>query len=82
MNEPKSRLLAATLVAAALVSGCGGGGGGGGNADASSTDISTSLSALLAYMNNLIATGDENGELVDVNALTLVVDDTAEPAAF
>ncbi len=80
MNKPKSRLLAATVVAAALVSGCGGGGGG--SAEASSSDISTSLSALLAYMNNLIATVGENGELVDVNALTLVVDDTAEPAAF
>ena len=80
MLERNSKLLGTAVLAAALVAGCGGGDGGG-SAEAS-TDISTSLSALLVYMNNLIASVGENGELVDVNALTLVVDDTAAPAAL
>ena len=80
MLERNSKLLGTAVLAAALVAGCGGDDGGG-SAQAS-TDISTSLSALLDYMNNLIASVGENGELVDVNALTLVVDDTAEPVAL
>ena len=79
MLERNSKLLGTAVLAAALVAGCGGGGGGSAEV---STDISTSLSALLDYMNNLIASVGENGELVDVNALTLVVDDTAAPAAL
>ena len=79
MLERNSKLLGSAVLAAALVAGCGGGGGGSAEA---STDISTSLSALLDYMNNLIASVGENGELVDVNALTLVVDDSAEPVAL
>lgn len=76
--KTRTKWLAAAALSAAFVAGCGGGGDG--NA-AESTDISQSVSALLTYMNNLIA-GSENGDLVDVNALTLVVDDAGEPAAF
>ena len=78
MLERNSKLLGTAVLAAALVAGCGGGGG---SAEVS-TDISTGLSALMDYVNNLIASVGENGELVDVNALTLVVDDTAEPVAL
>ena len=79
MLERNSKLLGTAVLAAALVAGCGGGGGGSAEV---STDISTGLSALMDYVNNLIASVGENGELVDVNALTLVVDDTAAPAAL
>ena len=79
MLERNSKLFGTAVLAAALVAGCGGGGGGSAEA---STDISASLSALLDYVNNLIASVGENGDQVDVNALTLVVDDSAEPAAL
>ena len=78
MTKTKTRLLAASILAAALVSGCGGGGGGDGPVE----DISQSTSDLLAFMNRLIAGTDETSEPVDINALTLAVDDTAEPAAL
>ncbi len=77
--KPKVKWLLAAALGAALVVGCGGGGGGGG---AVSADISQSVSALLAYANDLIAGTSENGELVDVNALSLAADDGGEPAAF
>ena len=77
MLERNSKLMLTAVLASALLAGCGGGGG-----SSEAPDISTSLSALLDYMNNLIASVGENGELVDVNALTLVADESAEPAAF
>ena len=76
MKTLKPKLLLVAVLAAAMLAGCGGGGG-----DAA-PDISQSVSALLDFINNLIAGTGENGELTDVNALTLVVDDTGEPAAF
>ena len=78
MKTLKPKLLLVAVLAAAMVAGCGGGGGGGDAAP----DITQSVSALLDFMNNLIAGTGENGELTDVNALTLAVDDTGEPAAF
>ena len=76
MKTLKPKLLLVAVLAAAMVAGCGGGGG-----DAA-PDITQSVSALLDFMNNLIAGTGDNGELTDVNALTLAVDDTGEPAAF
>ena len=76
MNTLKPKLLLVAVLAAAMMAGCGGGGGG------AAPDITQSVSALLDFMNNLIAGTGENGELTDVNALTLAVDDTGEPAAF
>ncbi len=76
MKTLKPKLLLVAVLAAAIVAGCGGGGG---NA---AEDISQSTSALLDFINNLIAGTGENGELTDVNALTLVADDRGEPAAF
>ena len=76
MKTLKPKLLLVAVLAAAMMAGCGGGGGG------AAPDITQSVSALLDFMNNLIAGTGENGELTDVNALTLAVDDTGEPAAF
>ena len=75
--KPNLKLVLLSIVAAALVGGCGGGGG-----DAPAPDISQSVSALLDFINNLIAGTGENGDLIDVNAINLAVDDTAEPVAF
>ena len=77
MTKTKLGFLAASVLAAALVAGCGGGGDG-----TAAEDISQSTSDLLAYMNRLIAGTDETSDPVDINALTLAVDETAEPAAL
>lgn len=76
MNRFKLTVVA--VLAAAFLAGCGGGGG---DAIPSEPGISESVTALLNYMNSLIAMG-ENSDLVDVNALTLVTDDTVEPTSF
>ena len=78
MTKLKLKILASGVLAAALLAGCGGGGGGGTAAE----DISQNTSDLLAYMNRLIAGTDETSEPVDINALTLAVDDAGEPAAL
>ena len=76
--KPNLKLVLLSIVAAALVGGCGGGGGD----EAPAPDISQSVSSLLDFINNLIAGTGENGDLIDVNAINLAVDDTAEPVAF
>lgn len=73
----------ATVLATALLVGCGGGGGGSGE-PAPPASASTDLSAagVFTYISNLISGTSENAELVDVNALTLAGDDTASPTAL
>lgn len=72
------KLVLAGLIAGAFLTGCGGGGGGGG----AGASIANSTSALFNYVNGLIASNtDENSEPVDINGLTLAVDDTSEPTA-
>jgi outer membrane murein-binding lipoprotein Lpp len=75
------RMIMGAAVCAALISGCGNGASTVNEPapPAASTDISTSVSALVAYMERLIGT-DGNTDGVDVNAVTLVRDDGAEPA--
>ena len=74
-------VLAAAL-SVSLLAGCGSGGGdgngdGGGSVQAS--DISKNVSDLIVYMKGLIGM-DENGDAVDINPLTLAVDNAGEPA--
>jgi hypothetical protein len=71
-------VLAATLTGA-LVAGCGGGGGGGGTTEARGIDQNSS--DLIVFMKGLIAT-DENSEAVDINPLTLVMDNSGDAAAL
>lgn len=65
-------------LAAALLAGCGGGGGGGGE-PAAAGGIDKNSSDLIAYMKGLIAM-DENSEVVDINPLTLVMDNSGDAA--
>ena len=90
MLKLHSRLAFGAVLSAALLAGC----GSGGSDDVSSapvpnapvpnapasTDISQSISALIAFMNNLIAGTSESGDPIAINSLTLVTDDTAEPS--
>ncbi len=81
MNTFPKKLVLAAGLATALITGCGGGGG-----EAAPTpplptaNIDMSVSALFTYISGLISGTGENGEAADVNALTLAVDDTAEPS--
>lgn len=79
LQKMNLKLALGVAVSAVLVAGC----GANNNADTppvASTDISADAGALIAYMEKLIAT-DGNSDGVDVNALTLVQDDSSETAA-
>ena len=84
MKKSTSRLLLATALCAAILSGCGGGDGdGNSNAAAPVGATSQAITDLLDYMNRLIATGtNETDDPVEINSVTLAVDDTVEPASF
>jgi hypothetical protein len=71
----------AVALATALLVGCGGGGSGGAGAQAGAT-TDLSASAVFTYISGLFTSTSENGELVDVNALTLAGDDMASPTAL
>lgn len=80
---------AAILLTSALVTGCGGGGGGpnvassteGGTTDKAPAGIGDSVAAMVEYITNLFAQTSDSTEPVDVNAVSLATDDTAEPSA-
>ena len=78
MNRLNTKLMLAVL-STALVAGCGGGGGGGTEATPA-PGIGNSTTALVAFMNNMIAATNETSEPIDISALTLAVDDKTEPA--
>ena len=75
MQISSKKCLAGILLATVVLAGCGGGGGGGGIA----ADIGQSLSALINFMNGLIANTSETAQAVDVNNLNLVTSETASP---
>jgi len=67
------------LAAAVVLAGCGGGGGDGPAAPAA-PDIGRDVSALVDFMQALIAGTDETSEPIDIDPLTLAVDNTVDPA--
>jgi len=76
------KLLSAAVLTSAFLAGCGGG-----DIDVLPTPVaqtpSNSVSALVAFVQDLIATStNETGEPIDINGLTLATDDTAEPSAI
>lgn len=74
MPKLNSKWLVPAALAALVLAGCGGGGGGG------AVSVGNSTSALFNYVNGLIASStDETSDPVDINSLTLAVDDTADP---
>ena len=74
MHKLNSKWLVPAALAAVFLAGCGGGGGGGG------VSVSNSTSALFNYVNGLIASStDETSDPVDINELTLAMDDTEDP---
>ena len=83
MNKNRKILLAMVLSMALGLSACGGGGGDGTEANVAPSpppDIGQSVASLLDFMRSLIAGTSETSDPIDINALTLAVDDTAEPS--
>ena len=81
MRKPNVKMTLAVVSAAALVAACGGR-----NDDPVAvvdpvTQTGQSVQKTLDYITSLFATS-ENSDAVDVNAITLAVDDTAEPSAI
>lgn len=75
------KLLSAAALCAALLAGCGGGGDGNGNGLASLTQpAQQTVTAVADFIKNLFVSNGENSDPIDINSLTLAVDDTAEPA--
>ena len=77
INTGSGKWLLAAALSVSLLAGCGSGGGDGESTQARGID--QNVSDLIAYMKGLIAT-DENSDVVDVNPLTLAVDNAGEPA--
>lgn len=76
------KLMACAALSAALLAGCGGGGGGGvGATVAPPSGMAQTITSVVEFIKNLIASNGENTDPIDLNALTLAVDDTAEPAS-
>ena len=83
MRKPNVKMMLAVVSAAALVAACGG------NDDPvvvtpvdPSTQTGQSVQKTLDYITGLIAGNSENSDEVNVNAITLAADDTAEPSAI
>ena len=82
INTSSGKWLLAAAFSVSLLAGCGSGGGdgsGGGGDATQASDISKNVSDLIAYMKGMLAVG-ENSEVVDINPLTLAVDNAGEPA--
>ena len=77
INTSSGKWLLAAALSVSLLAGCGSGGGDGESTQARGID--QNVSDLIAYMKGLIA-ADENSDVVDINPLTLAVDEAGAPA--
>lgn len=75
INTSSGKWVLAAALTLTLLAGCGGGGGG------QARGIDQNVSDLIVYMKGLIAM-DENSEVVDINPLSLVVDNSGDPASL
>lgn len=81
MKNKRKIGLAIVLSATLVLGACGGGGGGGAAAPTPAPpDIGQSVAALIDFMQGLIPGTSETSDPIDINSLTLAVDDTAEPS--
>lgn len=69
------KLVAGAALSAALLAGCGGGGGGG----QPPGPVAQTITDVAGFIQNLIASNGGNTAPIDINPLTLAVDNNAEP---
>ena len=91
MNQLNKKLLLTGFVAVAILAGCGGSDNDNPTPTATpaippppepTVGTEQTVSAVLDYINNMIANLSENSDPVDVNSITLAVDDTVEPTGL
>ena len=78
MFKLNSSLMAGAALSAVLLSGCGGDGSVA--AAPPPGPLDQTITAVVEYIQNVIASNGENTDPIDINPLTLAVDDTSEPA--
>ena len=82
MFKLNTKLIASAALCAALLAGCGGGDSNGNGLGAvTPPPVQQTITAVVDFIKNLIASNGENTDPIDTNSLTLAVDDSAEPAA-
>lgn len=87
MFKLNTKLMAGGALCAVLLAGCGGGGSSDGNGGGQGAvtpppgQQTQTITAVVDFIKNLIASNGENTDPIDINALTLAADDNAEPAA-
>ena len=79
MNKPNVKMMLVVASAAAMVAACGGVND---PVIDPATQTGQSVQKTLDYITSVIANNGETSDAVDVNAITLAVDDTAEPGAI
>lgn len=76
MNKLSSKGMLTAVVATVLLAGCGGNSG---TASDPAAEVGQSVMKTIDFIKNLIANNSENSDPIDIDPLTLAVDDTAEP---
>lgn len=77
MHKFNLRLMLTAVAAASLLAGCGGGGGVAANDPGS--EVGQSVEKTINFVSYLIANNGESSDPIDLDPITLAVDDTADP---
>ena len=73
------KLMAGAALSAALLAGCGGSGGGYDAGAQPPGPVAQTITDVAGFIQNLIANNGANTAPIDINPLTLAVDNNAEP---
>lgn len=79
MDKLNSKAALTAVATALLMAGCGGGGDGNTAPAQPAPDPGQSVTTLVDFIDRMITNNSENSDPIDINALTLAIDDTAEP---
>lgn len=77
MHKFNPRVMLTAVAAATLLAACGGGGGVAANDPGS--EVGQSVQKTINFVRELIANNGENSDPIDIDPITLAVDDTADP---
>ena len=84
MFKVHSKLMTAAALSALLIAGCGGGSGsndvGAAAPGPGPGPVQQTVTSIVDFINNLIASNGENTDPIDINSLTVASDDNVEAA--